>query len=58
VELFDITFGESHWSACTIGIRMAITPIPTMNEWGFITVAAFMGIAGIWFLRRRQAEAT
>lgn len=49
-------FGEADWRACTIGIRMEATTIPTLNEWGFIAVAAFMGIAGIWFLRRKQAQ--
>jgi IPTL-CTERM motif len=48
---------DAEWRACTIAIRMAPgpTPIPTMSEWGFIAVAAFMGISGVWFLRRRQA---
>ncbi len=45
---------EAFWRACTIALRMEATTIPTLNEWGFIAVAAFMGIAGIWFLRRRQ----
>ena len=58
VELFNITFGESHWTACTIGLRMAVTPIPTMSEWGFMAVAAFMGAAGVWYLRKRQARAS
>ncbi|MCH7950783.1 MAG: IPTL-CTERM sorting domain-containing protein [Candidatus Dadabacteria bacterium] len=31
--------------------------IPTMSEWGLIAFAAFVGIAGIWFLRRRQVTA-
>ncbi len=53
LELFD----EAQWRACTIGIRMEPSePIPTLNEWGFMAVAAFMGIAGIWFLRRRQTQ--
>ena len=46
------------WRACTIALRMAVPgprPIPTMSEWGFIAVAAFLGLAGVWFLRRRQA---
>ena len=51
---------ETDWRACTIGIRMfspGPRPIPTMSEWGFMAVAVFMGIAGIWFLRRRTASA-
>ena len=47
------------WRACTIALRMAVPeprPIPTMSEWGFMAVAAFMGAAGVWYLRRRQAQ--
>jgi IPTL-CTERM motif len=53
---------DGEWIACTIALRMApvvpVRNVPTLSEWGFIAFAAFMGIAGIWFLRRRQAEAT
>ena len=48
---------EAFWRACTIALRMEPTaPIPTMSEWGFIAVTAFMGAAGVWFLRRKQAQ--
>ena len=53
VNLEQIDF----WRACTIAIRMAPTNVPTMNEWGLISFAAFAGIAGFWFLRRRQVTA-
>ena len=51
------------WRACTIALRMGIPPveprpIPTLNEWGFMAVAVFMGAAGVWYLRRRQAQGT
>ena len=50
-------FETDHWVACTIGIRMQPTePIPTMSEWGFVAIAVFMGAAGVWYLRRRQAQ--
>jgi len=42
---------------CVVSLRMAPKTIPTMSEWGLITFAAFVGIAGIWFLRRRQVTA-
>lgn len=49
------------WRACTIALRMGDPPpapaVPTMNEWGMITFAAFAGIAGFWFIRRRQLAA-
>ena len=45
------------WRACTIGIRMAKREVPTMSEWGLIGFAAFAGIAGVWYLRRRQLAA-
>ena len=47
---------DAVWRACTIGIRMAPTPIPTMSEWGLIAVAAFMGIAGVLYIRRRSSS--
>ncbi len=30
-------------------------PIPTLTEWGFIALAAIMGVAGVVLLRRRKA---
>lgn len=49
--------GIDSWRACTIAIRMTPTLVPTMSEWGLISFAAFAGIAGLWYLRRRQATA-
>jgi hypothetical protein len=48
------------WRACTIALRMVPEPVrnvPTMSEWGLISFAAFAGIAGFWFLRKRQVTA-
>lgn len=52
------------WRACTIGLRMGTSPppaapaqVPTMSEWGLISFAAFAGIVGFWFIRRRQLTA-
>ncbi len=57
----DITT-PTNWRACTIALRMGPPPsfaraVPTMSEWGLISFAAFAGIAGFWFLRRRQVTA-
>ncbi len=49
--------GGIFWRACTIAIRMGPTTVPTMSEWGLIGFAAFAGIAGFWFIRRRQVTA-
>ncbi len=55
VSLGDVPF---EWRACTIALRMASPrSVPTMSEWGLISFAAFAGIAGFFFLRRRQATA-
>ncbi len=50
---------NAEWRACTIALRMVpvVRNIPTMSEWGLIAFAAFVGIAGIWFLRRRRVTA-
>ncbi len=50
---------NAEWRACTIALRMVpvVRNIPTMSEWGLIAFAAFVGIAGIWFLRRRALTA-
>lgn len=64
----DLTFAVDgtipiNWRACTIGLRMGTPPppptaqVPTMSEWGLIGFAAFAGIAGFWFIRRRQLTA-
>ena len=60
----DLMFTEApiSWRACTIGLRMGTPPpfassVPTMSEWGLIGFAAFAGIAGFWFIRRRQLAA-
>ena len=51
---------DGEWRACTIALRMAplqpIRNVPTLSEWGFMAVAVFMGAAGVWYLRRRQAQ--
>ena len=49
----------NEWRACTIALRMVNIEraVPTMSEWGLIGFAAFAGIAGIWYLRRRQVTA-
>ena len=58
---FDLTFADGipiQWRACTIALRMGPPPsrnVPTMSEWGLIAFAGFAGIAGVWYLRRRQA---
>ena len=62
---FQLTFSPDgpvpiSWRACTVALRMGTPPviqraIPTMSEWGFMAVAVFMGAAGVWYLRRRQA---
>ena len=53
------TGSDSVWRACTIALRMVPLPrnVPTMSEWGLIGFAAFTGIAGIWYLRRKQLTA-
>ena len=53
LDLFEV----ADWRACTIGLRMApiLRNIPTLSEWGFLAFAGFLGLAGIWALRRRQA---
>ncbi len=50
---------DAEWRACTIALRMVNIEraVPTMSEWGLIGFAAFAGIAGVWYLRRRQATA-
>jgi hypothetical protein len=50
----DVNIGFKN---CVVTLRMATTPIPTMSEWGLIAFATFAGIAGFWFLRRRQVTA-
>lgn len=57
------TEGPISWRACTIGLRMGTPPpvapaqVPTLSEWGLISFAAFAGLAGFWFIRRRQLAA-
>lgn len=41
------------WTACTIALRGAVTPIPTMSEWGLIAFAAIAGIASLLAVRKR-----
>jgi len=62
----DILYSEGgpiSWRACTIAIRMGTPPppevaeVPAMSEWGLIAFAALTGIAGFWFIRKRQITA-
>ncbi|MEM7009077.1 MAG: IPTL-CTERM sorting domain-containing protein [Thermodesulfobacteriota bacterium] len=48
---------DSSIKQCALTLRMGTRNVPTMSEWGLISFAAFAGIAGIWYLRRRQAAA-
>ncbi len=50
---------DAEWRGCTIALRMVpnVRNVPTMSEWGLISFAAFAGIAGFWFMRRRQVTA-
>ncbi|GJM15403.1 MAG: hypothetical protein DHS20C13_07300 [Thermodesulfobacteriota bacterium] len=50
---------DAEWRACTIALRMVPDPrmVPTMSEWGMLAFATFAGIAGFWFIRRRQLAA-
>lgn len=45
------------WTACTISLRGAITPIPTMSEWGLMAFAGMAGIASLLVIRRRAKTA-
>ncbi len=33
---------------------LAATNIPTLSEWGMLVMAALLGLAGVWALRRRN----
>jgi len=44
------------WKACTIAIRMIpAEQVPTVSEWGLITMAGILGAIGIIVLRRKRA---
>lgn len=45
------------WTACTIALRGAPTPIPAMSEWGLIAFAGMAGIASLLVIRRRARTA-
>lgn len=45
------------WTACTIALRGAATPIPAMSEWGLIAFAGMAGIASLLVIRRRTRTA-
>ncbi|MCZ6555703.1 MAG: IPTL-CTERM sorting domain-containing protein [Candidatus Dadabacteria bacterium] len=34
-----------------------VAPIPTLSEWGLITMAGILGIVGFMVMRRRKATA-
>ncbi|MCH7519374.1 MAG: IPTL-CTERM sorting domain-containing protein [Candidatus Dadabacteria bacterium] len=37
--------------------EVAVTPIPTLSEWGLIAMAGILGIVGFMVLRRRKVTA-
>jgi len=46
------------WRACTISIGMLNERnVPTMNEWGLISMAGVLGIIGLFAIQRRKAKA-
>ncbi|MCC6712821.1 MAG: IPTL-CTERM sorting domain-containing protein [Candidatus Dadabacteria bacterium] len=45
------------WTACTIALRSATTPIPAMSEWGLLAFAGIAGIASLIAIRRRAKTA-
>jgi len=47
---------SSDWRACTIafGPELNIGPIPTLSEWGLITMAGVFGIFGLLAIRRKK----
>lgn len=45
------------WTACTVALRGASTPIPAMSEWGLVAFAGAAGIASLLFIRRRAKTA-
>lgn len=59
IELGQTQNTVAGWRACTIALRMApvVRNVPTMSEWGILAFAGFLGIAGMWALRRRAVRA-
>ena len=59
ISPFKVQNGSNPWEyrICSIVVRMGSVNVPTMSEWGLISFAAFAGIAGFWFIRRRQLAA-
>lgn len=45
------------WTACTIALRSATTPIPAMSEWGLMAFAGIAGIVSLLVIRRRAKTA-
>ena len=35
----------------------AATPVPTLNEWGMILLSLAMGVAALFYVKRRQRDA-
>ena len=40
-----------------VSVSSVISPIPTLSEWGLITMAGILGIVGFMVMRRRKATA-
>lgn len=64
-ECFDLTIDgplclveDGRPGSCNeeVGLCQVGTAIPTLNEWGLITVAIALGIVGFAFYRRRKAS--
>ncbi len=64
-ECFDLSEGgpaclreDGRPGSCNeeVGICEVSTAIPTLNEWGLVTIAIALGIAGSVIYRRRRAS--
>ncbi len=54
----DVTCNSTGDIDCTfINSRIPTTNIPTLSEWGLISMAAILGIAGFMIMRRRKVAA-
>ncbi len=53
---------SASWRACSISLRAAagaqpqISEVPTLSEWGLISLAILLGIVGFIFIERRKAK--
>jgi hypothetical protein len=41
----------------TLVVRGGVSNVPTLSEWGLITMAGLIGIVGLMIIRRRKAKA-